>query len=142
VFLRTALLVFATLTFGCPESSNAEEKLSHGCTGGITGGGRGGIIHSDGRISVWKIERGGSPRSERELPKNPEGTAGLFALLEELNFEDIHFNHPFYNMHCSLTLTTDGNDHTVSWGDGRLALPPKLARILAEVEKLDGTPKR
>ena len=106
--------------------------------GGFTGGGGGGIIRSDGRISVWKIEFAGLPRIERDLPKNSEGAASLFALLEELDFEELHFNHPFFNMRCSLTLTTDGNDHTVSWGDGRFPIPPKLARILAEAEQLTG----
>ena len=140
--LRTAFLVLATLSIGCPVSSTAGEMLSYGCGGGVTGGGGGAVIHHDGRISRWTIERAGSARSERTLPQNREGAARLFALLEELRFENIDFDHPFYNIRCSLTLTTDGRDHTVSWGDGRFPIPVQIQQIVDEVEKLSAIPSR
>lgn len=140
--LRATLLGLAVVAFACPVSADGTAVLSYGCGGGVTGGGQGAVIHRDGRISRWTIERGGAPRDERTLAQNREGVARLLALLQDLNFEDIDFNHPHYNRRCSLTLTTNGSDHTVSWGHGGFPVPPDIERIAAEVEKLSAIPGR
>ena len=138
--LRAISLGLAVVGLACPASSDDAAVLSYGCGGGFTGGSHGAVIHRDGRISRWTIESAGSPRQEQTLAENREGVAGLFALLRELDFENIEFDHPHGNWHCSLTLTADGKEHTVSWGHGAFPVPPAVQRIADEVERLSAVP--
>jgi hypothetical protein len=141
---RAVFLVLAVLACANPQpvSSDTGDLLSCGCGGGFTGGGQGGVIHRDGRILRWTMAQAGAERVETSLPENPDAVAKLFELIEKLRFEEIVFDHPHFNMRCSLTLTKNGSDHSVSWGDGNYPLPPELQKIVDEIEKMRAAPTR
>ena len=119
----------------------AGDSISYGCYGGFTGGGGGVTVSRDGTIVRWSKPTYRDP-VERTQTQNREGAMRLFALLEELDFEGIDFNHPHYNKHCSLTLEASGSEHTVSWGHGGFPVPPKIQRIVDELEQLGAIPTK
>jgi hypothetical protein len=88
------------------------------------------------------MAQAGAERVETSLPENPDAVAKLFELIEKLKFEEIAFDHSHFNVRCSLTLTKNGSDHSVSWGDGHYPLPPELQKIVDEVEKIHAPPTR
>ena len=119
--------------------ADEEAVLSHGCQGGITGGGNGVTVQRDGRIARWTVAQPGAPRQETTVTENPEGATRLFALLEELNFQAIDFDHEGGNWSCDLSLRTGEKVHSVGWGrSGFPGPPPEVQQIVSEMQRLAG----
>ena len=140
--MKTTLCVLAVVACAVPACADGESVLEYGCRGGVTGGGDGVVVRSDGRISRWTMERPGAPRQETTVADDPDGATRLFALLKELNFEAIDFQHPKGNMSCSLSLETRAKVHAVSWGERGFQEPPEIHQIVDEVHRLAPMPDK
>ncbi len=98
---------------GCSDPKGPR-SISYGCGGGITGGGGGVIIQSDGTVLRYHYPSYRDPMEKWVIGSDPGGVRKLFASFDGLRFKSIQYSKPD-NWCCSLTLDEAGSIHSVTW---------------------------
>jgi hypothetical protein len=109
--------------------------LEIGCSGGVTGGGGGRVVTSDGRFYSFSTDTYASPREWKLAKRDPARAKALFAAAEQSGLARTDYDVPG-NVTCWVSLVSAASGHTVSWALNRA--PSKLRRIVAlsdEIEK-------
>lgn len=125
------LLIFSTT----PSFAEQSWEITTGCSGGVTGGGSGFTVFSNGKLYQWQAP---TPRaSSKQLLGEIEcGVAdALRSRLEAISFRDIDFSESS-NMTCSLTLREDLTDHRVAWPVSGPFPAQGVMEIFQEIEAL------
>jgi hypothetical protein len=129
--ILVCLLIFSTST------SLAEQawEITTGCSGGVTGGGGGYTVLSDGKLFQWQAPT--PTASTKKLLGKIECAAAeaLRARLEAISFRDIDFKESS-NMTCSVTLREGLTDHQVTWPVSDPFPPQEVMDIFYDIEAL------
>lgn len=125
------LLIFSsTLAF-----AEQNWQITTGCSGGITGGGSGFTIISDGKIYQWQAPTT-TASSKKLLGEIECGVAdALRSKLETISFRGIVFSESS-NITCSLTLRESLLEHKVAWPVGGPFPPQGVMDTFHEIEAL------
>ena len=108
-----------------------EDAITSYCGGGVTGGGGGLRITSDGTVVRLRRPLAGAPVEETRIEDRAAPYARIAALLDAVGFDRMPRGAPS-NMTCSLTRRRGGQSHQVMWGIGRT--PAALQPALREIE--------
>ena len=127
-----------SLGVACPGPARAEDSISSGCAGGLTGGGYGVTVERGGRVYRWHAPSSHEEREEVEIRRDATLAATLFEQLERAGFEAMAYRESG-NMTCSLTLRSGEQVHAVTWPHGDAAAPPEALRISKQILALLGT---
>lgn len=106
------------------DSTDVSAIVETNCTGGVTGGGNGVALHTNGHFVAWTQITAGAPRTETDLGIDKPAAVELTADLNAIDFATIVLNQRG-NMTCSLTFR--GN--TVTWPIGDTEVPATVVEI-------------
>ena len=123
------MVLFAGIA-ACSGPAGADDSITSGCSGGITGGGYGVTVERDGRIYRWHAPTSHDARDEVEVRNDPTEASQLFASLDEMGFVAMGYQETG-DMTCSLTVVSGESEHAVTWPHGQTGAPAE-ARAMAE----------
>lgn len=112
MILRLAILLF--LPLAAAPAARADAIVGY-CGGGVTGGGGGTRIESDGTVVRLLRRRPGTPAEESQLEDRSAPYARIAAMLDAADFVRMPRGAPS-NMTCSITWLRNGQAHLVMWG--------------------------
>lgn len=137
-----ALMAIVSLAHACakPTTRSGEAIIPYevkwGTSGGFTGGGEGYILYTDGRLARWKQITPASEIEMRVIGKiTPEVCIQIRQIIEENNL--LKFNQlSSGNMTTTLTISSGGQDHRISWPGWPGEAPKELAALTAQLQAI------
>jgi hypothetical protein len=112
--------------------SPVQDSATAGCSGGVTGGGSGGIVRADGTILRWSKATIRDVVTEEIVRSDLREAKGIFDQLEKLGFTTIHYS-THGNMTCFLRVQLEGSSHDVSWEAGDSKAPPSVVELALRI---------
>lgn len=130
--LAAAILLLLTSTPGCTEE---QWEIVIGCTGGVTGGGNGYIVSSQGELFKWQSPTPKNSMREHvsQLPR--QTIIKWQSRLEHVRFKELRINRAG-NMTCSLSLQSDKDEHVVRWPIAGPYPPDEVMHVFNEIKAL------
>jgi hypothetical protein len=123
------MIAIATLALSLAIAADTTgNRLETGCGGGITGGGGGVAVFSDGSFYRWSSDRPAT--AGRELSLVRVDTARANALFREATKEGLattHYSEPS-NVTCSVSIRIDGVENEVAWSAS--TRPRRIAKLI------------
>jgi hypothetical protein len=116
-------------------SDSVDARLETGCTGGVTGGGRGSSVSARGDIYRWdQATPNADQRIETFIAHDSTRVATFFRDAEARGLTRTTFSEPS-NVTCSLTLIRGTQRHSIAWPMG--ATPSKIEALVELAKAID-----
>jgi hypothetical protein len=129
------LALVAALSRAALAQSVEPGSISHGCSGGFTGGGGGVTVRSDGTILRWSRPTYRGAIEETVIRSDPAAARELFAQIDGMKFTNIHYNKAG-NMTCQVVLRRGSTTHAVAWEPGDPSSPPRVLALASRLQHL------
>jgi hypothetical protein len=99
-----------------------------GCAGGVTGGGRGARLESDGRL--YRVEKGIGSTEDWLVQSDPKLAKEIFAELGEKNFQKLN-----YSTRGNITCSVERDAHRAEWALGDEKVPEWVVGLKEKIEE-------
>lgn len=135
--MRSRLGIVLFLLCAVPGLASEPWRITLTTAGGITGGGGGTELRSDGSLFRLRIVK---PGYVTRTYLGQVDKSKLQAVLTRLKAAESVNQHEYANMTTSLTFQAPGTRRDYSWESGRSDLPEALTRLVSTLESLSPKP--